>query len=180
MMQTHPRGSPSHCTHVNRSHVVCRRRFPLVNRFMLPPRLILEINASERLAPAPSGPAFRYSGTPYQQVERIEPSLGLEIPECISLGSGCPRNPVELPVSVGPALPETQAARPAFRHRTPRSPAARYTKRRCQGSFGSFFRIGMIGQADEATSKGRQRWRKDARDLAVHAYRQFRRNSSTY
>src|SRR5580700_973500 len=55
---------------------------------------------------------------------------------------------VGLPVSVGPVLPESQADRPAFCHRTRRSPTARYTKRRCQGSFGSFLGSGR-GRADD-------------------------------
>jgi HSP20 family protein len=47
-----------------------------------------------------------------------------------------------------PALPESQADRPAFCHRTRRSPTAQYTKRRCQDSFGSFLGSGRAHADD--------------------------------
>jgi hypothetical protein len=78
--------------------------------------------------------------------------MGLKYQKRISLGSRCSRKAVGLPISVGPALPETQVDRPAFRHRTPRSPVARYTKRRCQGSFGSFLGSGPA-RADDGGAR---------------------------
>jgi hypothetical protein len=56
--------------------------------------------------------------------------------------------PVGSPVSVCPEHPECRAGRLACRHRIRRSPAAPYTKRRCQGWFGSFLGSGRA-RADD-------------------------------